>query len=76
MPKGGRWATAITAPNQTVAEMWIGLLKEHGVPARIRASQVFSYLGVSAAPCDVLVPQELVTKAKELLAPTGPAGEP
>ena len=69
MPKGNnREAIAATAPNQIVAEMWVELLRNEGVPARVRATHVTSYyLGVSMAPCAVLVPAERLEEARGLL---------
>ncbi len=56
-----------TAPDQLTAEMWQELLRGDGIPAVIRAGDTASYLGVSNAPCRMMVPQERLTEARRML---------
>ncbi len=67
MGKKIRWVCLITAPNQTVAEMWKELLEGEHISVMLRSSHVFPYLGVSASPCDLMVPESQWEKALEAL---------
>ena len=62
-----RLAYLATAPDQLTAEMWQELLRGEGIPAMIRASDTASYLGVSAAPCRLMVPEERLPEARRML---------
>ena len=63
-----KWVHLTTAPDQLVAEMWCGLLREEGVPALIRPGDTMgSYLGVSTYPCRVLTQEGEEARAKEIL---------
>ncbi|MDP6453914.1 MAG: DUF2007 domain-containing protein [SAR202 cluster bacterium] len=61
------WTNLITAPDQLIAEMWAELLSSHGVRARVRAGDTQSFLGVSAYPCRILVDEDDLTRAQELM---------
>jgi hypothetical protein len=61
------WVTLATAPDQLVAEMWRGLLLEEGVPAHVDSGDTSSFLGVSAIPCRLMVAEENVARAREVL---------
>ena len=75
LPDG--WALAGTAPDQLSAEMWRGLLESAGVPSTLAPADAVSFLGVSAAPCRVLVPEGLVDQARGVLEQQlGPAEGP
>jgi hypothetical protein len=62
-----RWAVLRTAPDQLSAEIWRGLLEAEGIPATLAPGDVVSYLGVSATPCRVLVPEALLAAAERAL---------
>ena len=61
------WTYLITAPDQLIAEMWSELLSSYGVRARVRAGDTHSFLGVSAYPCRILVDEDDVDRARELM---------
>ncbi|MDO8749706.1 MAG: DUF2007 domain-containing protein [Dehalococcoidia bacterium] len=67
MPAHPRLAYLTTAPDQLTAEMWQELLRGEGIPSVIRAGDTASYLGVSNAPCRLMVPQERLAEAQRLL---------
>ena len=56
------------APDQLLAEMWVDLLRDEGVPAQIRPSDAVSFLGVSGMSCRVLVPEARLGEAEAILA--------
>ena len=64
-----KWVYLTTAPDQTIAEMWRGLLNEEGISAMVRPSDAVSFLGVSPYPCRLMVPEEEIEKAREVLEP-------
>ena len=61
------WVYFTTAPDQIVAEMWRDLLRDEGVPANTRAGDTTSFLGVNTYPCRIVVQDQDVERAKELL---------
>ncbi len=61
------WTYLATAPDQLVAEMWSGALRDHGIPATVRPGDTASFLGVSAYPCRILVDEERLDQAREVL---------
>lgn len=62
-----RWTYLTTAPNELEALMWRDLLVEEGVSAMVRSGDTASYLGVSAAPCRIMVDEDQLQKATEIL---------
>ncbi|OGO49400.1 MAG: hypothetical protein A2148_06855 [Chloroflexi bacterium RBG_16_68_14] len=62
------WVVVRVAPDQLIAEMWVDLLRQEGVPALIKPSDAVSFMGTSALSCRVLVPQERLEEAEALLA--------
>lgn len=62
-----RWVYLTTAPDQLQAEMWRDLLVEEGVPALVRGGDMSSFLGVSAQPCRIMVADDRVERAREVL---------
>ncbi len=44
------------------------LLRDEGIPALIRPSDAVSFLGTSGLSCRVLVPEERLEEAEEVLA--------
>ena len=63
MAKRIRWVHLTTAPDQLTAEMWRGLIQGAGLPVMIRSGDTASYLGVTAAPCRLMVPAENLEEA-------------
>ena len=62
-----KWVILVTAPDQLTAELWRELLQESGIPAMLQAGDAVSFLGVSAFPCRLLVPEDRYTEAQGLL---------
>lgn len=62
-----RWVTLVSAPDQLAAEMWSELLNQRGVPSIVRAGDTASFLGVSAYPCRILVDDEYLDEARQIL---------
>ena len=58
------WIQLTTAPDQLIAEVWRGLLANEAIPAIIKPGDAISFMGVSAMPCRLLVPENLVSEAK------------
>jgi len=58
---------AATAPDQLMAEMWCELLKNEGIPAMLEPRDAVSFLGLSYAPCRILVPEDHLEEAREIL---------
>jgi hypothetical protein len=63
-----RWVHLATAPDQLIAEMWVSILRDAGLSAMIRPSDVVSFLGVSAYGCRVQVVEEDLQEARQVLA--------
>ena len=61
---------AATAPNQTQAELWQNLLMEEGIGATVHQGDLFlpTYIGISHKPCRVMVSEENLEAAREVLA--------
>ena len=66
-PPRVNWTVLRTAPDQLTAEVWRGLLEAEDIPAMLAPGDVVSFLGVSAAPCRLLVPDGLVAAAELVL---------
>ncbi|MEK7873079.1 MAG: DUF2007 domain-containing protein [Chloroflexota bacterium] len=66
-----KWVYAATAPDQITAEMWVDLLRQEGVPARVKPEDTFGFLGVTPISCRVMVLSEYEPKARALLAELG-----
>jgi len=62
------WVCLGTAHNQLVAEMWRDWLASQAIPARLAPSDVMSFLGISGAPCRLLVPTRYQAAAEQALA--------
>ena len=62
------WVHLVTAPDQITAELWVSILRDEGVPAMIKPSDVVSYLGVSAFGCRIQVQEDYEERAREVLA--------
>jgi hypothetical protein len=62
------WVCLGTAPDQVLAEMWRDWLTSQSIPARLAPGDVISFLGVSGAPCRLLVPARYHAAAEQALA--------
>lgn len=62
-----KWVYLTTAPDQLQAEMWRGLLQEEGVSALIRPGDTASYLGVSAYPCRLMLPEDELARGRAVM---------
>ena len=62
-----RWIPIVTAPDQLTAEAWRELLRENGIPAALKAADSISYLGVSALPVRLMIPEERESDARWIL---------
>ena len=47
--------------------MWSELLNRRGVPTLVRAGDTASFLGVSAYPCRILVDDQYLDEARQIL---------
>ena len=61
------WAYLATAPDQTMAEMWIEALTDAGIAAMIMPSDQASYLGVAGFGTRVQVRRSDIGLAREVL---------
>jgi hypothetical protein len=67
-PAQADWALVGTAPDQLTAEVWRGLLEAEDIPAILAPGDAVSFLGVSAVPCRLLAPAQLIQSARLALA--------
>ncbi len=60
---------AATAPTQTQAEIWQNMLMDAGIVATVHPGDTLmpSYLGLSPKPCRVMVAEEDLESAREVL---------
>ena len=59
------------ARNEVEAEMIQGLLSEHGIPSMLKRTRGFDVPDfLAAGPRDILVPEALAERAREVLAGT------
>ncbi len=63
-----KWEYLVTAPDQLTAEMWRELLQNEGIPAMLQPRDAISFLGVSSMPCRLIVPEDVLNRAKEVLS--------
>ena len=61
---------AATAPSQTQAELWQNMLMEAGIVATVHPGDALmpSYLGLSPNPCRVMVSEDDLEPAREVLS--------
>ena len=52
-----RWTPILTVPQQ-IAEMFQDMLWKEGIVSRLEPADVVSFLGISPAPCRILVGPE------------------
>ncbi len=65
MPSG--WVHLVTAPDQLTAEFWIQVLQDAGITAVIHPADAVSFLGVAGYGCRVLVREEDLDEAREII---------
>ena len=65
-----KWVAAATAPTQTQAEVWQNMLMDAGIAATVHPGDTLmpSYLGLSPKPCRVMVSEEDLQSAQDVLA--------
>ena len=56
-----------TAPDQLTAEIWRETLAQEGIPSTLAAADAVSFLGLSAAPCRLIVPATMIEAADVIL---------
>jgi hypothetical protein len=62
-----KWQYLTTAPDQLTAEIWQELLQNEGIPTVLEPRDAISFLGISALPCRLMVPEGLVKEALAIL---------
>jgi hypothetical protein len=67
MAERRKWVLLVAAPDQLTAEIWTDILVQEGVPAVIHPEDAVSFMGVSNRPCRIMVLEELLKKAQEIL---------
>jgi hypothetical protein len=66
-----RWVKVAAAPDESVALLMEGVLKDAGIPSLIQRARGFDAPDfVSAGPRDVLVPGSLLEEARQILEDT------
>ena len=66
-----RWVKVAAAPDESVALLMEGVLKDAGIPSLIQRAPGFDAPDfLAAGPRDVLVPGSLVEEAKQVLEDT------
>ena len=66
-----RWVKVAAAPDESVALLMDGVLKDAGIPSLIQRAAGFDAPDfLAAGPRDVLVPASLVEEAKQILEDT------
>ena len=67
-----KMVAAATAPTQTQAEVWQNMLMEAGIVATVHPGDALmpSYLGLSPKPCRVMVSEDDLEPAREVLSAT------
>ena len=66
-----RWVRVAAAPDESVALLMNGVLKDAGIPSLIQRAAGFDAPDfLAAGPRDVLVPGSLVEEAKQVLEDT------
>jgi hypothetical protein len=63
-----QWAPVATAPDQLTAEMWQQLMRQEAIPSMLAPQDTMSFLGVTANPVRLMVPQTMLARAEALLA--------
>ena len=69
-PRGGRqeFVYFTTAPAELIAETWRSMLAEEGISAVLRPGDTMTgYLGVTPYPCRILVAEDQLERAREVM---------
>ena len=61
------WTVLDVAPDQLTAELWLALLKEHGVHGMLNPADVSTFMGLSPGPVRVMVPEHVADFARRVL---------
>jgi hypothetical protein len=56
--------------------MWLGVLREHDIPVVISPGDTSSFMGISPFPCRLMVADDYLKQANEILASLKPEEEP
>ncbi|MFO8101257.1 MAG: DUF2007 domain-containing protein [Dehalococcoidia bacterium] len=62
-----KWEVMAVAPDQITAEIWCDILLQEDLTAMIEPRDAVSFMGVSALPCRVMVPEDQVAEARKIL---------
>ncbi len=68
MSEERKWKLLTVAPDQLTAEMWQEMLVREGIPAAVNPGDTASFMGVSPLPCRLMVAEEYLERAKQILA--------
>ena len=68
MSEERKWKLLTVAPDQLTAEMWQEMLAREGIPATVNPGDTASFMGVSPLPCRLMVAEEYLERAKQILA--------
>ena len=61
------WRQVATASSQLEAESWQEILEAADIPTLIYPGDAPSFLGISAWPCRLMVPEGMEDRARDLL---------
>src|SRR5437870_3506439 len=61
------WTEVAVAPDQIVAEMWQEFLADNAIPSMLEPGDIASFLGISTRPVRLLVPENAVERAEQLI---------
>ncbi len=67
MLRSMRWTPILTVPQQ-IAEMFQDMLWKEGIVSRLEPADAVSFLGISPAPCRILVRPDQAAAARAYLA--------
>jgi hypothetical protein len=67
MAERRKWVLLVAAHDQMTAEIWKDILVQEGVPAVINPADAISFLGLSNQPCRIMVLEEYLKRAREVL---------
>ncbi len=67
MSEERKWKLLTVAPDQLTAEMWQEMLAREGIPAAVNPGDTASFMGVSVLPCRLMVAEEYLERAKQIL---------
>jgi hypothetical protein len=56
--------------------MWLGVLREHDIPAVISPGDTSSFMGISPFPCRLMIIGDYLKQAREIMNDLSPEAEP